>query len=849
LLSSDAELYLLTSGFLAKINFPSVSSAKLAELIYGLFHRHKMNPMKNSISILSRMAIVSNNLRVQFKLIFYFSAAVIILFFIECSERTRWSESGSGDFKLVMNEDGQTLGYSSSSGMQLVIDRGYAFKDLNRNGQLDPYEDWRLDAGIRAADLASRMSVEQIAGLMLYSSHQSIPAGNRGFMGDTYDGKPFPESGASASDLADGQKKYLEEDNLRHVLITRVESPAVSAQWNNNAQAFVEGLGLGIPVNSSSDPRHRTVADAEYNAGAGGDISMWPGSIGLAASFDPELVLNFGQIASREYRALGIATALSPQVDLATDPRWYRFSGTFGPDPQLSADLGRAYVDGFQTSSPPSEISGGWGYESVNAMAKHWPGGGTGEGGRDAHYGFGKYAVYPGNNLETHMIPFLEGAFDLKGGTGMASAVMPYYTISFNQDPSGSNVGNAFSSYFIGDLLREKYGYDGVVCTDWGVTRDEGGMNSFGQAPWGVEHLTEAEKHYRILMAGVDQFGGNNDAAPLLEAYRMGVEEHGEEFMRTRFETSAVRLLKNVFRVGLFENPYLDVEKSTSIVGHPEFMKAGYEAQLKSVVLLKNRGQVLPVERSQTVYIPKQYIPARRNFMGREEPERWVDPLNLEIVKNYYKVTDDPEKADFALVLISTPFSAQTAGYDPEDAEMGGNGFIPISLQYGPYTATFARDPSLAGDPREKDVLNRTYKGKTAAAANVADLELVLKTRKIMKNKPMIVSLKLSNPTVVAEFEAKVDGLLVNFGIQDQALLDIISGNAEPSGLLPLQMPANMKTVEEQYEDVPLDMECHVDSEGNVYDFGFGLNWNGKISDERTEKYVKSRQRVALGNH
>jgi beta-glucosidase len=198
------------------------------------------------------------------------------------------------------------------------------------------------------------------------------------------------------------RKNTLEEDNLRHVLITRVESPAVAAQWNNNAQAFVEGLGLGIPVNSSSDPRHRTVADAEYNAGAGGDISMWPGSIGLAASFDPELVLQFGQIASREYRALGIATALSPQVDLATDPRWYRFSGTFGPDPQLSADLGRAYVDGFQTSSKSMEISGGWGYESVNAMAKHWPGGGTGEGGRDAHYGFGKYAVYPGNNLETH---------------------------------------------------------------------------------------------------------------------------------------------------------------------------------------------------------------------------------------------------------------------------------------------------------------------------------------------------------------------------------------------------------------------------------------------------------------
>jgi beta-glucosidase len=501
-------------------------------------------------------------------------------------------------------------------------------------------------------------------------------------------------------------------------------------------------------------------------------------------------------------------------------------------------------VDGFQTSSKSMEISGGWGYESVNAMAKHWPGGGTGEGGRDAHYGFGKYAVYPGNNLETHLIPFLEGAFNLNGGTGMASAVMPYYTISFNQDPSGENVGNAYSSYFIGELLREKYGYDGVVCTDWGVTRDEGDLDSFGQAPWGVEHLSEAEKHYRILMAGVDQFGGNNDAGPVLEAYRMGVAEHGEQFMRSRFETSAVRLLKNIFRVGLFENPYLDIEITKSLVGNPEFMKAGYEAQLRSVVLLKNHGQVLPMDKNKMVYIPKRYIPARRTFMGQEEPARWEDPLNLEIVKKYFRVTEDPAQADFALVLITSPFAGRTAGYDPADAERGGNGFLPISLQYGSYTATFARDPSLTGDPREKDVLNRSYIGKMVTAANASDLERVLETRKKMKSKPVIVSLELSNPTVVAEFEEQIEGLLVNFGVQDQALLDIISGVAEPSGLLPLQMPANMKTVEEQYEDVPFDMLCHVDSEGNTYNFGFGLNWEGKISDERTEKYVKNRQIV-----
>ena len=218
------------------------------------------------------------------------------------------------------------------------------------------------------------------------------------------------------------------------MLITTVESPAVAAQWNNNAQAYVEGFGLGIPINTSSDPRHNSDATAEYNAGAGGAISMWPTTLGLAASFDPELMRQFGEVAAAEYRALGIATALSPQIDLATEPRWSRFDGTMGEDPDLATDMARAYVDGMQTSTGSNEIGDGWGYSSVNAMVKHWPGGGPEEGGRDAHFGYGAYAVYPGNNFADHLKPFTEGAFKLNGKTSKAAAVMPYYTISWERD-------------------------------------------------------------------------------------------------------------------------------------------------------------------------------------------------------------------------------------------------------------------------------------------------------------------------------------------------------------------------------------------------------------------------------
>lgn len=765
-----------------------------------------------------------------------------IIFSVILSSCKKWSETTNGSVVTVINKGGQTLGYDTTSGIHLLIDKGFAFKDLNRNNDLDPYEDWRLSSDERAKDLSSKLSIEQIAGLMLYSAHQSVPAAGGGrrspFRGATYGGKPFGESGALASDLSDQQIKFLTEDNLRHVLVTSVESPETAALWNNKVQALCESIGFGIPANNSSDPRHRAVSTAEYNVGSAGQMSMWPGSLGLAATFDPAIVEKFGDIASKEYRALGIATALSPQIDLATEPRWSRVSGTFGESPQLSADMARAYVDGFQNSSGETEIADGWGYTSVNAMVKHWPGGGPEEGGRDAHFSYGKYAVYPGNNFAEHLIPFTEGGFNLNGKTQMASAVMPYYTISYNiDDVNNENVGNAYNKYLITDLLRGKYNYDGVVCTDWGVTSDYSAIDGFGTTCWGVETLTTEEKHYKIIMAGVDQFGGNNDAGPVIAAYKMGVEEHGEEYMRARMEQSAVRLLKNIFRVGLFENPYLNPEETKNIAGNVEFMKEGYEAQLKSIVMLKNMNNVLPAEKNKTVYIPKRKIPAGRNFFGMETPASEVYPVNIDIVKKYFNLTDNPGEADFALVMIESPNSG--SGYDREDIRKGGTGYVPISLQYSKYTAVEARDPSIAGGDPLESFTNRTFKGKSVTANNAGDLSMILDTKRLMKNKPVIVVINASNPMVFSEFEKDADAVLLTFDVQDQATMDIISGAAEPSGLLPLQMPANMFTVEKQFEDVPFDMECHIDAAGNVYNFGYGMNWNGVINDARTEKYVK----------
>ncbi len=721
-----------------------------------------------------------------------------------------WTETEADGYRLVTQRHGATLGVTSAPLLDL---KGHIFKDLNRNGRVDPYEDWRLPALTRAKDLAAQLSIEEIAGLMLYSAHQSVPT---------------PE-------ITERQKKFLEEDNLRAVLVTTVGSPEIAARWNNNVQAFVEALGHGIPANNSSDPRNECSATAEFNLGSGGQISLWPTPLGLAATFDPALVEQFGRIASAEYRALGIATALSPQIDLATEPRWSRFNGTFGEDPELDVALARAYVDGFQTTEDAPD---GWGAQSVNAMVKHWPSGGPEEGGRDAHFNYGKYAVYPGGNFATHLRPFTEGAFRLDGGTKSASAVMPYYTISYGVDPSGKNAGNSYNEYIIGDLLRGEYGFDGVVCTDWGITADNAAIESFDGKCWGMEELTVAQRHYKVIRAGADQFGGNNDKGPVLEAYRMWVEEFGEESARARFEASAVRLLLNSFRTGLFENPYTDPAAAAAVVGNPEYMEAGFQAQRKSIVMLKNHEGVLPND-SARVYVPQRLYPQTPGMFGLSmgPAAHWDYPIDKELVGKYFQWTGDPEAADFALVMIQEPFPG--AGYDVNDRKRGGNGYVPISLQYRPYKAEYARPVSIAGGDPKEPFTNRSYRGKTVTTYNESDLDLVIETRRRMGDKPVVVVVNVTRPVVLAELEPYADAILLTFGVQNQAVLDIISGKAEPSGLLPMQLPADMRAVEEQAEDVPHDMRVYVDADGHAYDFAYGLNWSGVIDDARVARFRK----------
>lgn len=709
-----------------------------------------------------------------------------------------------------------TLGYSNYSGVEIrrmsddslvssdELERGEVdypvYKDLNRNGKLDDYEDWRQDIETRTRDLAAQMSYREIAGLMLYSSHQ------RSW------NSPVP---------TDAQVAFLANDDLRAVLIAGEVPAEIAAPWNNNIQAITERLGLGIPANNSSDPRHSAAVGVEYYSANTGTISLWPNSLGLAATFDPDLVFDFGKIASTEYRALGITTALSPQIDIATEPRWNRVNGTFGEDPRLAADMTKAYVQGFQGTFDKEDNLLGWGADSVNTMIKHWPGGGGGEGGRDAHNDYGKYSVYPGNNFDAHLVPFVDGALvGTAEETTMATAVMPYYTISYNVDPSGKDLANAFSEYIITTLLRDEYGFDGVICTDWGVDSSRG---------WGpdIETLDTAGRSKLLIEAGVDQFGGQNTSRYILEAVELAREEGTEEQFRQKMEESAARLLKNIFRAQLFENPYLDEVQSSAVVASDEFVEQGYQAQIRSIVMLKNEKDLLPLDNTTSVYVPSneqgEYL-----FKG---------------VDNHFNLVDDPEQADVALVTLNTP----TSPMDPIIPFFGGGwlediGYFPLTLQYSEYTAVRAREVSIAGDYRNitdssPSYLNRSYRNTKMTATNFQNYQVLLDVKEAMGHKPVIAVINVDNPLVMGEVEPLADALLLRFAASDNAVLEIITGSHEPSGLLPIQFPKDMASVEAQFEDTPRDMEVYVDSEGHSYDFAYGLNWDGIIDDDRVAKY------------
>jgi beta-glucosidase len=472
------------------------------------------------------------------------------------------------------------------------------YRDLNGNGRLDPYEDPRRPVEERVDDLLAQLTLEEKAGLMY---HPPIGIGPDGSLLD----EPAPFSPVPTSELVRGR-------HINHFNIYWSPGPRETAAWHNRLQRLAEETRLGIPVTISSDPRHG-FSDNPATSLSSGALSSWPEPIGLAAAGDAELVRAFADIERQEYLALGIRTALHPTADLCTEPRWARTSGTFGEDAELASRLLAAYIRGFQGDE--------LGPEGVACMTKHFPGGGPQADGEDPHFATGKDQIYPGGNFEYHLRPF-EAAF--AAGT---AAIMPYYG-----RPVGTEleeVGFGFNQQVVTGLLRERFGYDGVVCTDWGLVTDADlGDWVFPAKCWGVEELSAADRLAKIIDAGCDQLGGENDPALLVELVRSGrVDE-------ARLDESVRRLLRVKFRLGLFDDPYVDEDAAARIAGRDDFRRAGEDAQRRSLVLLANDG-ALPV---------------------RSRPRLYVEGVDRAAAAAYGDLVDAPEDADLAVLRIAAPY-------------------------------------------------------------------------------------------------------------------------------------------------------------------------------------------------
>lgn len=600
-----------------------------------------------------------------------------------------------------------------------------AWRDLNHNGRLDPYEDSRLSAERRVDDLIARMTLAEKVGAMM---HGTLPAVG-----------PMGMSGMGA-DYDQAAARKLIEAGVNSFITRLVADPAKFAVANNAIQTIAAGTRLGIPVTISTDPRNHFQAVTGAST-TGGGFSQWPEPLGLGALGDVKRVEEFGRLVAREYRAVGIHLALSPQADLFTEPRWPRGSGTFGDDPTAVSRLAGAYVRGFQ-GGRTGLVPGG-----VATVVKHWVGYGAAPGGFDAHNQYGRYSVLDQQAFAEHVAAF-------RGALAAGSAgVMPSYGIIQGVRYRGvplPAVGGAYSPVLLQAMLRGEQRFRGLVLSDWGIASDcpqacvaptasqAQHPGAIGM-PWGVEALSKEDRFARATNAGIDQFGGADDPAPLLAAVQNGKVSVG----RINEAVRQVLLLK--FRLGLFDRPFVDAKMAESIVGAPEAHRAGQLAQRESMVLLQNKRGVLPIAAA-----------GRRVWLSGVSGEA-ASAVGLQVV-------DRPEQAEVAIIRTSAPHQ-----------------------QLHPYHFFGVRQ----------------NEGSLEFASS--DPAIVALDKAVVAKVPVAFAIDLDRPAILKSIAGKTSAMIATFGASDAALLDVVTGRARARGRLPIELPSSMTDVERQNPARPND--------------------------------------------
>ncbi len=592
------------------------------------------------------------------------------------------------------------LYFSQFENVQTIYKDDYLFRDLNKNQQLDIYEDARVSIELRVNDVLSQMTIEEKVGLMFHPPFTVNPGIGMRIYEILIRGNQFTES-------------HIIKKNINHFNLYGNPDPVKLAKRINQLQNYAARSRLGIPLTISSDPIHEVERGGGIASFSVQGFSKWPSQLGLAATRDVELVKKFADIARQEYLAVGIRTALHPMADLATDPRWARNFGTFGSDSKLSTSLTLAYMDGFQGENINSQ--------SVLTMVKHFPGGGPQENGLDAHLMSGENQVYPGKMFDYHLEPFIEAI------NNNLKVIMPYYGIAVDQ--SNENIAIGFNRYLLNDLLREKLNYDGVICSDWGIITGR---------HWGVTNLTIPERYIKAINAGIDQFGGEMHPEIVVQL----VKEN--KINESRIDRSARRILKNKFELGLFDDPFVDIESVDKLINTQITQKLALDAQRKSVVMLKN-SNLLPLTEETKIYVD-----------GMEFKDSDINKVNT------------IEEADVILMYLHTVFNGnQEPGTDRLFDRFLSNLFPNTDLRF--------------------------------------NNQVIKRASEYSQVKPLILVVDLNRPAILSELNDLSDALIGTFGVNDEVIHEIINGKTNPSGKLPFELPSSMSEVEEQFEDVPDD--------------------------------------------
>jgi beta-glucosidase len=626
--------------------------------------------------------------------------------------------------------------------VNILVADGLHFKDLNKNGKLDAYEDWRLTVDQRVDGLVKEMTLNEKAGMLLINTLNATAGG-----------------GVSQRGVEMIEDEKMTRFIFRNV-ITNDPKPASNpfggaqvrpfeaAQFMNAVQEMAENTRLGIPLLFKSNARNHIDFDARAGINeATGAFSAWPKEGGLAATRDMSLIADFGKIMSEEWRAVGLRGMYGYVADLATEPRWYRVHETFTEDADLASNIISTLVKTLQGPSLNSN--------SVALTIKHFPGGGPQEGGGDPHYSFGKNQVYPAKNFDYHLKPFQAA---ISAG---ASSIMAYYGIPVGQPYMPNNVGMAFSKGIITDLLRVKLGFRGYVNSDTGI---------IGDRAWGLEQKSVDEQILIAIDAGTDVLSGFSNNQQILALITSG------KLAESRVDLSVKRLLKEQFELGLFENPYVDPNRAAYILGNASFQRKADLAQRKSIVLLQNKS-VLPLSKA----VAKNGDSLRVFTMGIDSKAfgraGWE---KTKVMTGDY----DPKKGQALSIPKNIGYAiinVQVVNDSGPDYRFGGA--LPDELNM------------LAFSEMAK---SKSWKMKPS----LADIQEVMETVGADKT---ILAISFRQPYVI-DAESKLlnsAAILATFGVSDEALLDILSGKFKPSGKLPFALAKTSKAVIDQQPDAP----------------------------------------------